>query len=237
MNCIYVNCAARKTSASSSASMWKCSAKTKASIPRSYWAKRHHRNRNPGRRQALHRRHRHPLRHAGPGPPPLRLQGAPEPLAVAGHAQERLSHLPEPQRARHRRAGIGRLWPSNAKETHPRLSQLGLLRAIQRKRLRLRLAIDGARRHLLPLRACHGRTHPGAVRRHHASHGALPGGESIPFYPRKKPPQAIRKTSTPGSWSRKSSRAAITSTTTTSKAPGRTVPHAPRSTGPCARRP
>src|SRR2546427_12964102 len=74
--------------------------------------------------------------------------------AVAGHAQERLSHLPEPDRARHHRAGIGRLWPSPAKETHARLSQLGLLRSIQRKRLRLCLAIDGARRHLLLLRAC-----------------------------------------------------------------------------------
>src|SRR2546427_13094890 len=54
----------------------------------------------------LHRRLLPPLRHAGPGPPPLRLQGPPEPLAVAGHAQERLSHLPEPDRARHHRAGI-----------------------------------------------------------------------------------------------------------------------------------
>src|SRR5256885_3643613 len=95
MKCIFSNCAAGKKSASLSASIGKCSAK--ASTQRRYWVKHHHGNTNPGRRNALHRRHRRPPGHAGPEPPRLRLQGPPEPLAVAGHAQERRSHLPEPE--------------------------------------------------------------------------------------------------------------------------------------------
>src|SRR3989442_7070045 len=76
MKCIFSNCAAGKKSASLSASIGKCSAK--ASTQRRYWVKHHHGNTNPGRRNALHRRHRRPPGHAGPEPPRLRLQGRSE---------------------------------------------------------------------------------------------------------------------------------------------------------------
>ncbi|WP_254662139.1 contractile injection system protein, VgrG/Pvc8 family [Delftia sp. JD2] len=91
---------------------------------------------------------------------------------MAGHAQERLSHLPEPDRARHRRAGIGVYG-------HP----------LRKKRTRGYRSGDCCAQFnesdcdLVPRWMQHQGIY---FFFEHASHGALPGDESIPLYPPEK---------------------------------------------------
>ena len=170
--------------------MWKCSAKSESIDPKALLGKkRHHRNRNPGRRQALHldgivtrfgmqgQDHRHYAYKARLSPW-LWLATRKSDFRIFQNQT-----VPE-----HHRAGIGRLWPSPAKETHACLSQLGLLRSIQRKRLRrLCLAIDGARRAIYYFFEHASGQHTLVLCDDIiASHSVLPGGASIPFYPPEK---------------------------------------------------
>ena len=126
------------------------------------------------------------------------LRGGAAPLAVAARADLRLPHLPEPQRGRDRREGLrqvsrGRVREAAAEELLP----AGILRAVRRKRPRLRAAPARARGNLLFLRVRRERPHPrpGRLDRQAEAGRGLRGGavphRGQPGAPRPRLPLAM----------------------------------------------
>ena len=181
------------------------------------------RQRDPRRRlRAPHQRHLQPilagghdqLRAGGRDGPPHRVPGHARPLALAAHAHERLSHLPEHVRARHHPEGLSGLRLQRLQHPPPRqLRRARVLRAVPRDGLRLRLAPDGVRGHLLFLRA-RGRQAHARPRRRPQRVQALP---NLPR-PSTRRPSAKTRGARPSGVGRRSGRPGkYTPTTSTSR--------------------
>lgn len=141
-----------------------------------------------GRGAPLPQRPDRPLHHDRQGRrhlAPHRLPRERAALALVSHAQQRLQDLPEQVGGRDPRGGVRRLRLRLREKARRQLPAVGVLRAVPGNRLRLRQPADGARRHLLLLRARQKPAHAGAGRRHRRARAAA--GLSEDQLPRHRP--------------------------------------------------